>query len=717
MIKRIWFIAILFILIFAGKAEAGVWTYKINSSETVIDTSKTSAVVDTTLHEIRLPRSSPKVVGFEGENFDYLALTPTEVKRFSWDGSTLVENTVIRVPGLSNPVAVLPSFYPDVAVATSSVVTHYALSGGTMSPVWSVSGFTSVMSIGTREMDFAALDGSVVKYYGYNGSGGSYISNLSITSGLVNPLDVALSPNTYDCVVLQSDKARYYAWTGSSLTEVLGLNITNLSAPKSISMGTENNIAIVDGSQVKLYVLSGGSFVNIASITSGLSNPISVALRPGSNDLIVADGDNVKYYMFDGSGLVYNDNLSKAVSGLSNIGSYAPSAVAVSNVNVNANNITKARIRAYCSLPNSTSIEFYMSTDGGSTWGNAVRVSRNSSGVVTVELGNGSSWVSSSLTLNDINPQSTVIDLWRTFNSGKNIAWKAVLITSNSSNTPKIVAPNPGVDNAIVWDTNSPPNNPTVNVPGGGVCFYVPNPTITWTFSDPDSGDYQTAYELEIRDTSGVNTYIATGQVIYGGNSYTLSNSSMVTLYNTGNYAFKVYIRVRDSAGEWSNFSNPSFCIQAFFNPVIQTIISRPSSDTTPLPFTINKDMVFNDLPKTKAGGKVVVTVNAMGISIPPFAVLRGHYYVNTDISVNPISSVSSIGDNYTYEISFWTSADPTKFPSGEYIVMSLVGNFSKSYLYLDKSNIYSNSYWAEGVVGIEGTVWSDWFVILQGRN
>ena len=96
---------------------------------------------------------------------------------------------------------------------------------------------------------------------------------------------------------------------------------------------------------------------------------------------------------------------------------------------------------------------------------------------------------------------------------------------------------------------NSPPNAPTLNSPAANYRF---NPsasvTFSWTFSDPDSGDSQSAYQLQIGDSGFTTIYVDTGKVTSTSTSTTVTLPSTVGVY---------YWRVktwdsRNAEGAWS---------------------------------------------------------------------------------------------------------------------------------------------------------------------
>ncbi|MGB9847418.1 MAG: hypothetical protein ACPLRH_07920, partial [Desulfotomaculales bacterium] len=105
-------------------SPAATWDYTISTADTpsTVDTANTTAVVDTANNEIKLPPvPAPDIVSFwpSGE-MDYVVLTTTGVKHYSYNGTTMVENTLLNV-SVSNPLALAaPDFYPDVVVADAS---------------------------------------------------------------------------------------------------------------------------------------------------------------------------------------------------------------------------------------------------------------------------------------------------------------------------------------------------------------------------------------------------------------------------------------------------------------------------------------------------------------------------------------------------------------------------------------------------------------------
>jgi hypothetical protein len=139
------------ILLTASPSFAQTWDYTITDVDTptTIDAAATTADVDTVNNEITLPPlSAPDIIRFWGSGeMDYVVLTTTGIKHYSFDGANMVENTILSVPGLTNPLALAaPDSFPDVVMADATGITHYSFTGSEMvqNPALSVSGLTGV---------------------------------------------------------------------------------------------------------------------------------------------------------------------------------------------------------------------------------------------------------------------------------------------------------------------------------------------------------------------------------------------------------------------------------------------------------------------------------------------------------------------------------------------------------------------------------------------
>lgn len=265
-------------------SPAATWDYTISTTDTpsTIDTSSTSAVVDTANREIKLPPLPvPDLVGFwESGEYDYVVLTTSGVRHYSFDGTQMRENTILNVSGVSNPLAVAArGTYPDVLVADSTGLKHYSFTGSGMAynPALSVAGLTGVLAVGAAgQSEVAALVGVQVQHFSFTGSNMARNTVLEPQVSLTNPIDVALASGGYDTVVLEPNRVRWFSFSGSGIVENPALAVTGLTSPVAFAVADPQNgydVAVIDGTQVKHYSFDGTSlrYNAVLSVTSGLT--------------------------------------------------------------------------------------------------------------------------------------------------------------------------------------------------------------------------------------------------------------------------------------------------------------------------------------------------------------------------------------------------------------------------------------------------------------
>jgi hypothetical protein len=171
----------------------------------------------------------------------------------------------------------------------------------------------------------------------------------------------------------------------------------------------------------------------------------------------------------------------------------------------------------------------------------------------------------------------------------------------------------------VIWDTQ-PSASPTS--PSNGFIF---NPsvsvTFSWTFSDPDSGDSQSAYQLQIGNSGFTTIYVDTGKVTSSAGAVTLTVPSA-----PGVYYWRVM--VWDSInvnGSWSVAL--TFKINAPPNVDTGKVSGSRTSATIVLPSTSGyyywRVMVWDnhDLPSGWTAGRLII--------VGYMYVLNGAYYEN----------------------------------------------------------------------------------------
>ncbi|MHB1126949.1 MAG: glycoside hydrolase family 78 protein [Bacillota bacterium] len=722
-------VALILLLLSSPAGAAGTWNYGITAADTptVIDSGSTSAVVDTALNEIRLPGASPltNLVAFAPDgSFSYMVLTTSGVRQYVFDADTniMIENTLAQVSGIANPLAVAAGQNtPDVVMATGSDIRYYNFNGSgmTYNPALSISGISDSMSIGTSQgKSVAALVRGQARRWVSLGNEMREIPILEPVTPLSNPIALATS-GIFDMAILEPDQVRYFSFTGGGMNENPALNIPGLTNPVAFATADGTETAVVDGGQVKHYSFDGTQMKYNAMLSiSGLSAPRAIAFRPGSQDRIVVDGNEVKYYNFDGTQMVYNASLSKFVADIAAGSGNALQAVAQSRGFNPGNYVTHVRVRAYSPLPlpDGTAVTWAVTADGinwvtkwrarGTAGGTVAEISADN-GLTWQPFGNGT----------QTTPAVNRSEFWTRVVPGQEVKWQATLTTTNQSQTPRVKSQG-GL--AVVWEADAMPA-PVLSV---DPWYYTTEPTFTWSFSDPDPGDTQSAYQIIItRQSDGAVVY-DTPKVISSANSFTLQNSDLPdqpnTLWNSGTYMFTVQMRVWDSLGISSDWVYGNFNVLAFERPRIAEIINPPPGQASPdlgSPAThliIAEGTAAAGIPRVKAGARVTVMLDSVGPINTPASGIAKFPYVSgltaTQCTATAMNAPGSSRNRWT--VQFWTNSLVTLAPPGTLVRIEASGTGT-----VGGTTTFKTPPYADGVVKIDGTVLEDWFVVLQGYD
>ncbi|SFR12567.1 hypothetical protein [Desulfoscipio geothermicus] len=719
-------------------AASPTWEYRINSTDTptMLDASNTTAEIDTSNNEIRLPKYLPSAVSFWPDGGpDFAALAPNKVIHYSYDQASgrYVENGFLSVNLPENPLAVVAvEPYPEMVVITKNNSYHFSFDGSGMvnNPALAASGLANVFAAGARETDKAGLRGNAVEAYSFNGLSTQPDSSMEPAGPFSQPVDLAMYPDRRGIAVGERDKIRAFLYTGTSMLEVAYLSLNSgISNLKDVSLGESFRIAAIVENQQKEwgFDIASGSMKEIPmlGITSGLSKPKCVALRPGTFDRVVLDGSEYRYYRWNGSSLVYDSSLSVTVSGY-NLGFYSASETAISKPQDPGWNAEKVRVRAYHTLPDGTSATWSVTADG-INWVTRWRVRGTGAGTVAeISDDNGANWTvigDASLCTPDTS-NDTRTELYADTNPGRNIQWK-VLLETNDINVTPVISPVVSGGIAVKWEAGNPPDQPVVTVPivGGGSCFTTSTPTIEWNYNDPD-GDPQGAYQIHVKRKSDGTLIYDSGKVLSSNNSHQIPTSNTGdtpgVLWSSGTHKFTVEIKVWDSTGLESEWCPPAeFCVVAFDRPRIAEIVSPPAGQEAPDPadpsthIVIEKGTAAENLPKVKAGARVKLLVDSIGPVTLPLTKAEFPYLTKKATVKSPVLNYYPDGNEVNrWEIDFWTDANLEICPTGTIVEMQLAGDAGADGIATLNAPTY-----AAGVIQTQGSIYEDWFTVVQGRD
>lgn len=94
----------------------------------------------------------------------------------------------------------------------------------------------------------------------------------------------------------------------------------------------------------------------------------------------------------------------------------------------------------------------------------------------------------------------------------------------------------------LTWDTA--PNAPTITSPANNAKLNTRTPTVTWTFSDPDAGDTQSAYYVEVINSTYSASVWNSGWQTGSATSYAIPAGAITSDNN-----YYIRMQVKDSSG------------------------------------------------------------------------------------------------------------------------------------------------------------------------
>lgn len=575
-----------------------------------INTTTTTATVDTTAAEIRLPyQMKPNAIDLKNDSTDYVVMNGSNLETYSFNGTSMSLNTTLSVNGITNPIGVTSQINStDMVVLDGTSATRYMFNGTQLSsnPLLSVTGLTAPVSVSSRPTsdDIAVLNQNSVSYYNFSGAGMVNNASLSITTGLTNPIAVSLHPSTYDTVVLDGDKTvKFFKYTGASLAEAPALRITGLVNPVSVTVKDNDDIIVLDAGDksVKYFSFDGTGYTqNTVLSLTGLTDPVAISAKQGSYDYAVVDNGAVKYYSFNGSAMTYNSALS--VGGITVAKTYKTSALAQSVFVASGSAVSILRLSANQTLPAGTSITYEVTANGGTNW-----------------------------TPVSLNTATTIA------NPGTSVGWRATLTTTDITQTPTI-KPN------IQLMTGNPPQAQNLTVTPKNAQGYVTSvmPTLGWTFNDPDAGDTQSAYQVQIYR-------VDTGAMIYDTGKVLSSSASIQVpsgiLSGTDTFWWRVMV--------WDNWDLPSawttnlapnaqFTVLAIYDYSVTSIVNPPTAPPNPPLPTMTFPVYI------KAGSNFSFRVSSLGIINQVQAVFSFGKTVNMT-PTNPAGSKTNTWNGTTF--------------------------------------------------------------------
>lgn len=287
----------------------------------LVDVQDTTAEIETTSGWVTLAKKNMgNSLLLERDSFDVAIINGNLIETYGLHDLTMKRKTEFSIlTGLSDPRGVSGekgSLY--VLDRGKGKILSYQFDGQGMieNPQLGLSSLNNPLLFqSAANLHYWVVEGRRVK--GYSFGEDQMFPNGSISFQLDNsikPISSAAPRTGLDLILADSlgSGVSYYHFEGGEMVFKPDRSITEgLLEPKSVSLDSEGFFCIVaDGNQVKAYLYQGEEMVYTPQLSIiGLSNPIAVAIKPGSYAYAVLcfdEGDNpqVKYFAFDGTAMV-----------------------------------------------------------------------------------------------------------------------------------------------------------------------------------------------------------------------------------------------------------------------------------------------------------------------------------------------------------------------------------------------------------------------------
>ncbi|GIM48538.1 hypothetical protein DNHGIG_40870 [Collibacillus ludicampi] len=393
-----------FFWFFSKTANAAVLLDDSFQDLSQIDTKATTSVVDTQKQEVRLPGLSNSLATTTvGSNLpQYVVPTTTGITWLSYDSSSqsmkpVASYSVSGVTALG--VAVRqdsPSIWAlvDNGGGQQSIERYdYDDGAGHMAenPYLTVTGLQNVLSITAQpnSNEVVTLSRSsngtgVITTYMEDANTGQLVQvpMRSFDTGLADPLSISLIPNTPDVVVKTKSGVYFYVFDDASgtYTQNPAMTITDANAKQveSNSLSADTGVLLLNNATqpgaVYMKDDASSSYQQVpATFDQALGNAVSVSLVQGTNGsqmaMLFPDG-SIHLFAMDSAnpGFNYKDVPSFDVTGGIVPRLYAPSSIYQSVKITTQDSIELVRLTTQEQNDPNTSIQYEVSTDGGSTW-------------------------------------------------------------------------------------------------------------------------------------------------------------------------------------------------------------------------------------------------------------------------------------------------------------------------------------------------------------
>jgi len=431
--KYLLFLALIFFFIISpAYAETVLNEGFIDTS--LVDLTKTTALVDTANNYVLLPRQSlASSVNMLENGMGYATASKEGVSIYEYNDAAgrVEQNTLYSCPWATEATGVsIRQDNLNLWAITPDSIACYKFNGAGMSndPALKITGLVDVLSVAAFKNKDRVLvlqnEGSKAKITRYE-AGANLNPALVFQPDISDPVSVSMVNDSPDFKLYTKDSVYYFSYdeAGGTYIEDPAKRITGLARVISGSSDETGN-SVLTNTDMGYYAnndTGGASRVDVFS-PGPVAVPVAVSLKPGTYEQIFLDeSGNVHWWTYDdAAGRMVRDS-DMEISGLNLNKGYAHPR---SYFSVSLN--TAAAYDAVCLTvneikPAGTSVNYFVSSDGGADF------------------------------------TAVIPGSWVAVTAGTNFVVRAVLDTADSLQTPKLLHVTLNVENDLIMEGNINP--------------------------------------------------------------------------------------------------------------------------------------------------------------------------------------------------------------------------------------------------------------------
>lgn len=370
-----------FILLFSSPALAEIILDEGFLDTARVDLTKTTARVDTENHQVLLPwQSLSSSLSMMENSIGYATASQEGISIYEYDEATgrVEQNPMYSCSWVTDATGVsIRQDNLNVWAITSDSIAYYKFNGSGMTndPALKVTGLVDVLSVAAFKTRDSSLllqsEGNKARVTLYE-AGPNLNPSVIFQPNIENPVSISMVDNSPDFRLFTKDSVYYFSYdeAGGTYVEDPARRITGLADIISGSSDDTGN-AVLTGADLGYYINSdtgGASRVDVLS-PGPVTNPVAVSLKPGAYEQVFLDENgNVQWWTYDdAAGRMFRDP-SLEISGLTLNRGYARPRSYYSVALSTATSYDAAYLTVTEDKPAGTSISYYVSSDGGSTY-------------------------------------------------------------------------------------------------------------------------------------------------------------------------------------------------------------------------------------------------------------------------------------------------------------------------------------------------------------